>query len=214
MVLIAPRPRGRSRVRRVKGAAVDSVSTDTKDLVRRARDGETDAWVALTDLYTDLLWSLARGLRLSHADAADAVQTTWLRLVEHLDDVQDPERIGSWLATTMRRECLGTLRRRARVADLTELEDLPAGIDPVDASLLQDERDAALWRAFMVLHPRCQRLLRVLMADPPPSYAEVADALDMPVGSIGPTRRRCLEHLRNAMLSDVYPFDVPSTGAR
>jgi RNA polymerase sigma factor (sigma-70 family) len=190
---------------------MDSVSgAGARDLVRRARDGEADAWAALTDLYTDLLWSLARGLRLSHADAADAVQTTWLRLVEHLDDIHDPERIGAWLATTMRRECLGTLRRRARAVGSTDLEDIPAGSDPVDAALLQDERDAALWRAFTVLEPRCQLLLRTLMSDPPPSYAEAATALDMPIGSIGPTRRRCLEQLRKVMLADVYPFDVAS----
>jgi RNA polymerase sigma factor (sigma-70 family) len=170
----------------------------TEELVVRARGGDQASWGALTERYTNLLWSVARGMRLSHTDAADVVQTTWLRLVERLDSVRDPEHLASWLVTTVRRESLDTLRRSARVRPgLPELgEDTPAATDDLDASLLREERDAALWKAFRALAPRCQTLLRVLMADPSPSYTEVSAALEIPVGSIGPTRQRCLNALR------------------
>jgi RNA polymerase sigma factor (sigma-70 family) len=186
---------------------------DTRDLVERVRDGDDKAWVALTDRYVSLLWSVARSMRLADADAADAVQTTWLRLVEALDGLRDPARVGSWLATTMRRECLAVLRRRARVVVAADGWDQLAGdTAALDEALLRRERDAALWRAFRRLGPRCQSLLRMLMADPAPSYAEVSAALDMPMGGIGPTRRRCLDSLRKIMLTGAHPFEAPSPG--
>lgn len=193
---------------------MDSLSdADTRDLVARVRAGDQAAWVVLTGRYTNLLWSVARGMRLSHADAADAVQTTWLRLVERLDSVREPERLGSWLVTTVRRESLAALRGSARVRTrMAEgWEDVPATDDALDEALLREERDAALWKAFGALTPRCQSLLRVLMADPPPNYAEVSAALDMPVGSIGPTRQRCLSTLRKIMSANTGP---PETSAR
>ena len=178
------------------------------DLLSRVRDGDGDAWNALTDRYTNLLWSVARGLRMSDSDAADAVQTAWLRLLENLDTIRDPDRLGSWLATIVRRECYDIRRRAARVRP-GEPDDGPAETDdPLDFALLRDERDAALWRAVGGLRPPCRNLLRVLMADPPPSYHEVAAALDIPVGGIGPTRQRCLKCLRDLLLAeDAQIFD-------
>ena len=174
---------------------------DTRDLVARARAGDQQAWGTLTDRYTNLLWSVARGMRLSRADAADVVQTTWLRLVERLDSLREPEHLGAWLTTTARRECLATQRRgvRMRMGLPDAWGEIPAVSDPLDDALLREERDVALWKAFSTLTARCQSLLRVLMADPPPSYDEVSGALDMPVGSIGPTRQRCLKSLRENM---------------
>ena len=175
---------------------------DTRDLVARIRTGDQQAWATLTDRYTNLLWSVARGMRLSRPDAADAVQTTWLRLVERLDSVREPEYLGRWLVTTLRRECLATLRRGARVRSVSDTwEEIANDGDPLDEALLREERDVALWKAFSTLTARCQSLLRVLMADPPPSYDEVSEAFDMPVGSIGPTRQRCLKSLRDIMSS-------------
>ena len=136
---------------------------------------------------------------MSSADSADAVQTTWLRLVEHLDRIEDPNRLPGWLATTIRRECLRILRRSKREQPSYDDEGLPDFADdsaPLDSSLLLAERDAALWRALEQMPEKCRLLIRVLMASPPPSYAEVAAALDMPIGSIGPTRQRCLDRLR------------------
>jgi RNA polymerase sigma factor (sigma-70 family) len=168
---------------------------EVAELVRAAADGDRAAWNKLVDRYNGLVWSVARSHRLSQVDASDVVQTTWLRLIEHLDRLQDPERVGAWLATTARRESLRTLRQSARQVPTEELPD--AGTDAqLDAALLTAERDRALWQAFGGLSERCQALLRVLVADPPPSYEAVSAALDMPIGSIGPTRQRCLERLR------------------
>lgn len=177
---------------------------EAHELMARIRKGDEAAWNALTEQYTGLLWSIARGLRLSQADAADAVQTTWLRLVENLDGLRDPERVGSWLATSMRRECYDVLRRASRVqvgspVGVGEWAGVADPADPLDVALLRDERDAALWRAVGRLKPHCRRLLRTLVADPPPSYAEAAAALEIPLGSIGPTRQRCLSCLRELL---------------
>ncbi len=171
--------------------------SDVGQLVRDAADGDQAAWNRLVELYNGLVWSVARGFRLAPADASDVVQTTWLRLVEHLGRLQEPERVGAWLATTARRECLRTLRLSARqVPTETELLPDPGTEAPLAAGLLASERDRALWTAFAGLSERCQALLRLLVADPPPSYEDVGAALDMPIGSIGPTRQRCLERLR------------------
>lgn len=191
--------------------AMSSLSDmDPGDLVARIVAGDQEAWVALTDRYTHVLWSVARGMRLSLADAADAVQTTWLRLVERIDTLREPQHLGSWLVTTVRRESLATLRRgaRTRPAQSEEWEDMPAAGDPLDEALVREERDVALWKAFNALNVRCQSLLRMLIADPAPSYAEVSAAFGVPVGSIGPTRQRCLNALRKIMTSDAEPSDI------
>lgn len=173
-------------------------------LLDAARLGDQAAWEALVADYNNLLWSIARGYRLETADAHDAVQMTWLRLVENLNRIKDPERLAGWLATTARRECLQLLRKsgRERPASDDVLLDIPDPAAPVDAALLLDERDGALWRAFRLIGERCQRLLRVLMASPPPSYLEVSAALDMAIGTIGPARQRCLEQLRRRIMAD------------
>ncbi|WP_158847753.1 RNA polymerase sigma factor [Saccharothrix deserti] len=178
---------------------------DITALLAAAARGDQGAWNTLVERYNGLVWSIARGYRLSTDDAADVVQATWVKLVEHLDRVEDPERLASWLATTVRRESLQLIRRTARqrrAPDGEPLEQLPDPGPALDESLLVEERDAALWRALAALSERCQRLLRVLMASPPPAYAEVADALDMPIGSIGPTRQRCLGRLREVVRDD------------
>jgi RNA polymerase sigma factor (sigma-70 family) len=144
---------------------------------------------------------VARAMRLSEADAADAVQATWLRLVEKLGTIRDPDRLPGWLATTARRECLALLRQRTKVVPTDEFDDIPDDdTTPVEGRLLREERDVALWRAFEQISAQCRALLRVLMSDPPPSYAVAAVALDMPVGGIGPTRQRCLATLRRLMV--------------
>jgi RNA polymerase sigma factor (sigma-70 family) len=164
----------------------------------RSAEGDQLAWGRLITRFTPLLWAVARAHRLSDADASDAVQGTWLRLVENLGRIREPDRVGAWLATTCRRECLAALRRGSReqpveqdrVVDLTGADHRS-----VDADLLRRERDARLWAVFEGLGDPCRRLLRALLADPPPSYEEVSAGLGMPIGSIGPTRGRCLRHL-------------------
>ena len=187
--------------------------TDLATLLRAASEGDQEAWNAITDRFTSLLWSVARSYRLGSDDAEDVVQNTWLRLLENLTKIDNPEALPGWLATTARREALGILRRRGRTV-LTRDEDLgvdladPASTD-LDSALLEDERDVELWASFAKLPERCQQLLRVLMAVDRPVYAEVSAAFDMPIGSIGPTRMRCLERLRKLVAESGYQFDGP-----
>ncbi|MGX7826203.1 RNA polymerase sigma factor [Actinokineospora sp. 24-640] len=191
---------------------------DVRALLASAAAGDQAAWDALVERYTGLLWSIARGYGFGAADAADAVQMTWLRLVERLDSIVDPERLPAWLSTTVRRECLQLLRRTRREPPRGVFDPTAEPVDPtapVDDVLLRAERDTALWRALATLSERCQRLLRVLMASPPPAYAEVSAALDIPVGSIGPTRQRCLTQLRAVVLADeVLGAELAEGGGR
>ena len=187
--------------------------TDLATLLRAASEGDQEAWNAITDRFTSLLWSVARSYRLGSDDAEDVVQNTWLRLLENLTRIDNPEALPGWLATTARREALGILRRRGRTV-LTRDEDLGVDLaDPasteLDSALLEDERDVELWTSFAKLPERCQQLLRVLMACDRPVYAEVSAAFDMPIGSIGPTRMRCLERLRKLVAESGYQFDGP-----
>ena len=170
------------------------------DLVRRAGTGDRLAWEDLVDAFAGLIWAIARNHRLSDGDAADVSQTTWLRLLENIDRLVDPSRVGAWLATTARRECLrvlGLANRHVLVDDEARLDAPDAAAPDVDAGLLLAEREEAVRVAFEQLPERCQRLLRLLMLDPPPSYEELSAALGVPIGSIGPTRGRCLKKLRD-----------------
>lgn len=171
-------------------------------LVQAATSGDQRTWAALVQEFGGMIRSIARAHRLRDAEAADVSQTTWLRLLEHLGRLHDPARVGAWLATTARRECLRVLRDRERVVPFGEaLPDRESTEMPPDDALLVQERDDALWRSFKRLRSSDQTLLRVLMADPRPPYEEIAAAFDMPMGSIGPTRQRALERLAQELES-------------
>ena len=178
----------------------DSDVLDVAQLVRQAGRGDRSAWERLVDQYSRLLWATTRDFRLSQNDAADVVQGTWLRLLEHIDRIEYPERVGSWLATTARHECLRHLAAGKRVMVVQDDHDAfseAVGHQPdVDERLLAEERAQAVREAMSTLPSRSQRLLELLMADPPVSYTEISDQLGVPIGSIGPTRGRCLERLR------------------
>jgi RNA polymerase sigma factor (sigma-70 family) len=177
--------------------------TPLSELVQLAASGEQNAWNEIVARYEGLVWATARSHRLSRADAADVAQTVWLRLVENLDRIRDPERLGGWLATTARRECIRYLRLTKRELPSEEADlDAVAEGEALDAGLLTEARDAALWQAFSRLSARCQALLRLLASQEEPSYEEVGEALEMPIGAIGPTRMRCLEKLRSIIGTD------------
>jgi RNA polymerase sigma factor (sigma-70 family) len=170
---------------------------ETAELLAGARAGESDAWDELVERYARLVWAVARGFALSAADAADVSQTTWLRLVEHLDKLREPEHLGGWLATIARHECLRMLRRNGReVVGFDADLDFEAGEPTPEAVVLDTERDRLLWQSLGEISQRCQVLLRALATAPPPSYQDISAALGMPVGSIGPTRARCLDSLK------------------
>jgi RNA polymerase sigma factor (sigma-70 family) len=166
--------------------------------VHAAAGGDPDAWQALVVRHSGPLRVIARAHRLSGADTEDVVQTTWLRFVEHLPRIASPASARAWLATTARRECLRVLREGARCPPSEELPEGPLQREApaIDARLLEDERDDALWRAVDVLPSRDKALLGLLTADPPLSYEQSGSAMNMPTGSIGPTRARCLSRLR------------------
>jgi RNA polymerase sigma factor (sigma-70 family) len=199
----------RLRPARLASAGGSVEEPETGWLVTAAAGGDPAAWRALVHRFSGLIWSIARAHRLSDADAADVTQTTWLRLAEHIGKLNAPDRVGAWLATAARRECLAQLRAGHRVIvseDMAAFESLPDGDNPTEDEVLaaESEREDAhraevLWQAVGQLPDRCRELIRVLMASPPPSYAEVAAALGLPVGSIGPTRARCLQRLRDAV---------------
>lgn len=172
-------------------------------LVGLAACGDGDAWAELIREFSGLVRAIARTHRLSDADISDVAQATWLRLFEHLDRIAEPARLGAWLATTARRECLRTLRGAQRHTPLGE--DLPEGEatdPPAGDALIEAERDEALWRCFMRLSGRDQALLQLVLAEPRLGYDEIAAALEMPIGSIGPTRARALERLRRELERD------------
>jgi RNA polymerase sigma factor (sigma-70 family) len=172
--------------------------SSTADLVTRAKNGDSEAWDALVEEFAPLIWSTCRKYRLAHADVGDVAQSVWLKLVEHLDRVRDPAALAGWLATTTRRECCRVLRATCKLsADGQGLENmLDEQAMTVEHEFLVAERDAALREAFARLPPHCQQLLTLLIADPPMPYAEISARLGIPVGSIGPTRRRYLDRLR------------------
>lgn len=180
----------------------DEQDADVAAMMLAAAAGDQVAWDGIVERYHRLVWAVVRSYRLSPSDAADVTQVTWLRLVEHLGSLRDPARVGAWLATTARREALRLSRQRRadqeRTSDV-DLVVLPASGPSVEDALLREESDAALHRALRELGDRCQQLLRALACSPPAHYDEISQALGMPVGSIGPTRGRCLDRLRASL---------------
>ncbi|WP_199844642.1 sigma-70 family RNA polymerase sigma factor [Streptomyces sp. DSM 15324] len=186
-----------------RGGAVDR--TDVGALVRSAVDGETAAWKALVEGLSPLVWSVVRAHRLSEADGHEVYQTVWFRFAQHLGRIREPEKAGSWLASTARNECLKVLKssRRLTPTDDPQLLDRASDEPTPEQSVLDSEEAAAqservrfLWQELEALGDRCRQLLRVLVSSPPPSYQEVSSALGIAVGSIGPMRQRCLRRLR------------------
>lgn len=178
--------------------------TDIETVMRRAAAGDMRAWDRLVDQYGRLLWSITAEFRLSESDASDVVQTTWLRLLEHIDRIEQPAKVGSWLAATARHECLRSLAAHKKVVLGRDEADMDGALaaaaavpgPEVDERLLAAETAAVVRDALSCLPGQWQRLIELLMADPPASYAEISDRLGLPVGSIGPTRGRCLARLR------------------
>jgi RNA polymerase sigma factor (sigma-70 family) len=169
-------------------------------LVLRARAGDKAAWDDIVDRYAPLVWAICRRFHLSDADTDDVGQTIWVRLIEHIQVLREPAALPGWIATTARRECLRLVqeagRRQARESS-GAFETVPTEeSEEVDHALLADELDIALRAAFDELPSHCQQLLSLLFHDPPLPYADIARRLDMKVGSIGPTRKRCLEKVR------------------
>jgi len=171
-------------------------------LVCRVRDGDQVAWDELIERYSPLVWSICVRYQLARHDIDDVGQSVWLLLVEQIGRLREPAALPGWLATTTRRECLRILRaaRRPDQVELPPEGQLPSDPDAamIEQEIIVAERDAALRAAFAELPPGCHELLSMLMSDPPCAYADISATLGIPVGSIGPTRARCLNRLRRS----------------
>jgi RNA polymerase sigma factor (sigma-70 family) len=171
--------------------------TETSSLVSAARSGDNLAWSRLVERFDGMLRSVARSYRLTPQDVDDAVQATWVQLYEHIDTVRDTSAIAAWLATTVRRQSLHILQRRVREHLTDEPETMVT--DPAeapDATLLDGERRLVLTRALSTLPDRQRELMTLIASDTTPNYKQIGARLGMPVGSIGPTRARCMARLQ------------------
>ncbi len=164
------------------------------------RGGDAAAFDDLVRALTSTLWHVARAYGLSREAAEDVVQSSWLALVRSADSVSDPQAVGGWLVTTTRRAAWREVARSPRPVPGTQeaLERRPDRAD-VEGEALAGLDAGAVWDAVAALTARCQRLLRVVAFDERPDYARLAADLGMPIGSIGPTRRRCLDKLRASL---------------
>jgi RNA polymerase sigma factor (sigma-70 family) len=189
------------------------------ELVRASASGDEAAWHALVRRYAPLVTAVTRSYRLTEADSHDVSQTVWLRLVEHLGDLREPEALPRWLVTTARRECGHHIQRARRVVPLdphsSEAVNQPAAAaDDPDADIIRAELRQALRDGLAELPPRDQALLRLFAADPPKSYKEISQLLGMKIGAIGPTLGRCLGRLRETRALRAYLDATPAAGAR
>jgi RNA polymerase sigma factor (sigma-70 family) len=188
-------------------------------LVARVVDGDQEAWNEIVERYSPLVWSICVRYQLSRPDIDDVGQGVWLGLVEHIGKLRQPAALAGWLATTTRNECLRVLRAARRYdPDGLPAEDLmPPDPDAtmIEQELIEAELNAALRAAFAELAPACHQLLSMLISDPPPAYAQISKDLGIPVGSIGPTRARCLDRLRQSPhLADFLSDSAGDVGAR
>ncbi len=168
------------------------------NLLRRVGDGDPAAWEEIVRRYGQLVSATVRSFRLQDADALDAVQTIWLRLAEHVHQIQHPERLGGWLVTTARRSCLQILRHVKHHVNLSDpvaetVADPAAG---PEQRIIRSDSTRTLWNLVSGLSPRRQTVLRALFTERPQPYAEVARLAGIPIGGIGPTRARALTQLR------------------
>jgi RNA polymerase sigma factor (sigma-70 family) len=174
-------------------------SRSLTDLVADAQADDASAWNELVDRLGNLVWSITRSYGIPHHDAVDISQVTWLQPARRLDRISDPERLGLWLATTTRRQCMTYLSRLAgprRAEPYESLEARPSANVSIEETVVKQEESRQLWDAVNRLPDGCRALIRLFLCDPEPSYAEVAAALEMPVNSVGPRRQRCIKRLK------------------
>lgn len=190
---------------------VDTTSgtASAAELLSAAEQGDRAAWRELVARFTPTVWAVARAHRLDRADAADVVQNTWLSLLENMNGIHDPARLAAWLATTARRHSLRVVAARRRETPVDEPRSADLVAEAADLPVVRDAWHGELWRAFAQLSEHCQKVLRVLVHSPELSYEQVAAAVGIATGSVGPTRGRCLIELRRkASLAGLFAEGV------
>ena len=200
-----PHEVGFRRSRMNDGIVEDSLATRAGRLFAQYRDGDQAKMGDLVRILTPILWHTARSSRLDSATAEDVLQSAWLTLVRKSDTITEPLAVLQWMVVTTKREAWRVARNQVRLRP----EDLESSTTAaskqtlsVEDTVLRDEGDARLWRHVAALPERCRTLLRVIAFADRPDYAELAKALGMPQGSIGPTRGRCLAKLRISLAQD------------
>jgi RNA polymerase sigma factor (sigma-70 family) len=168
-------------------------------LLARVAEGDQSAWRRLIDEYDGLVRSVAASFRLQTADVHDVAQTTWMRLLQNVRTIRDPERLPGWLSVTASREALTLLRRSSRQRPLPMADETPDATADPERDVVDRDQARVLWAAVAELSPRQQRLLIALFRDELDSYNDVAATCAMPIGSIGPTRARALSRLRSKL---------------
>lgn len=165
------------------------------------RDGDREALHRMVTSLTPVLWHVVRAYGLDRQTAEDVVQATWMSLMRHGHRVEEPRAVVRWLTVTARREAwrCSRARRREEPIDDEVLDLRPAETEEPESHVLRDHRDQALWNAVGRLGERCRRLLRVVAFAERPDYARLAEDLGMALGSVGPTRARCLDKLRSLL---------------
>ena len=187
------------------GTVEDSLATRAGRLFSLYRAGDGDQMAELVKSLTPILWQTARAARLDTATAEDVLQTVWLTLVRKADTITEPLAVLQWMVVTTKREAWRVARTQARVRPEDPEADGALHSDDtesVEDAVLRATSDRRLWQHVEGLPERCRALLRVIAFADRPDYAELAKALDMPQGSIGPTRGRCLAKLRLALAQD------------
>jgi RNA polymerase sigma factor (sigma-70 family) len=189
---------------------VHSPIVDVAALLRRVIEGDQRAWDDLVDGFGGLVWSVARGYRLGPL-TDDVVQTVWLRLAENCGRIREPDRLAAWLATTTRNEALRVANKQKRLVSVGDIpEHVDATVSGIDEIVADSDTLGHVLQAFTKLSDPDQQLLRLLCAVPPLDYATIADLLERPIGSIGPSRERCLKRLRRLLGTGFHD----ATGAR
>jgi RNA polymerase sigma factor (sigma-70 family) len=192
-----------------EAVSVRSAPVEAQELLGRVVAGDERAWKELVDRYAGLVWSVARSYRLSSASTDDVVQTVWLRLAEHCGRIREPDRLASWLATTTRNEALRVIRGNTRLTPQSTVAESAEPTTPsVEERVADDVTLKAVLGAFAQLSAEDQQLLRLLCTVPPLDYQTIAEMLGRPIGSIGPTRARCLERLKRLLPPGLDPKEA------
>jgi RNA polymerase sigma factor (sigma-70 family) len=177
-----------------------------EQLLARVVNGDQSAWDAIVQQYAGLVWSVARSYRLNAAATEDVVQTVWLRFAEHCGRIRQADRLASWLATTTRNEALRIIRGNTRLTPTDLVEDAAEPTaSTIEDLVTDDETLKFVLTAFAQLSADDQQLLRLLCTVPPLDYQTIAEMLGRPIGSIGPTRARCLDRLRRLLPAGIDP---------
>lgn len=169
------------------------------DLVEAAARGDRQAWKVLHERYAPLIFSVCRRYRLDGSDADDVSQAVWLLLLQHLNRLREPSALPGWIGTTTKNEALRVLKARRRIEPADPMADsrfLSTDRPELDEDLIRADQRRALRQGLRQLRPEHRELMLLLLADPHLSYHEISRRLGIPVGSIGPTRARCLRRLR------------------